>query len=158
MHSSPSKLPSEARVAVIGELNARLSDGIDLYTQVKVAHWNIRGPHFAALHPLFDTFADRLSEQNDTLAERAVTLGGRAHGTARHVAKTSTLTEYVADTTRDLEHVKLLVSRYGQHLDGLRASRTVAEQKGDIDTDDMLTQIISDLEKDAWFLHATLGE
>ena len=35
----------------------RLADGLDLHSQIKVAHWNIKGPHFATLHPLFETFA-----------------------------------------------------------------------------------------------------
>ena len=45
--------------------------------------------HFAALHPLFETFAVSLANFNDSIAERAVTLGGQAYGTARHVAANS---------------------------------------------------------------------
>jgi starvation-inducible DNA-binding protein len=156
MFTSPSPLSSDVRTLVTRELNARLADGIDLYTQVKVAHWNLRGPHFAALHPLFDTFAERVSNQNDAIAERAVTLGARALGTARHVARTSSLAEYPQDTVRDLDHARLLADRYDAHLRGLRQAREVAEEHGDGDTEDMLTQMISALEKDAWFLLATL--
>ena len=87
MYQSPSHLPPEARAEIAATLNARLADGIDLHSQIKVAHWNIKGPQFAALHPLFETFAVGLALHNDTIAERAVTLGGKAYGTARHVAK-----------------------------------------------------------------------
>ena len=37
--------------------------------------------------PLFETFAIDLAGFNDAIAERAVTLGARAYGTARHVAR-----------------------------------------------------------------------
>jgi starvation-inducible DNA-binding protein len=91
LYRSPSNLSETARSQLIETLNARLSDGLDLHSQIKVAHWNIKGPQFAALHPLFESFAVGLAEYNDTLAERAVTLGGKAYGTARHVAASSKL-------------------------------------------------------------------
>ena len=156
MYRSPSHLPEDARAKVADALNARLADGLDLHSQIKVAHWNIKGPQFAALHPLFETFAVSLAEHNDAVAERAVTLGARAYGTVRHVAKASKLAEYPQDTTRDLEHVKLLADRIETYLDGVRASRTVGETVGDTDTVDLLTGIITEFEKHAWFLRASL--
>ena len=156
MFKSPSPLSEDARLTIVAELNARLADGLDLHSQIKVAHWNIKGPQFAALHPLFETFAVGLAEHNDAVAERAVTLGARAYGTVRHVAKTSKLADYPQDTTRDLEHVKLLAERIETYLDGVRASRAVGESVGDTDTVDLLTGIITAFEKHAWFLRASL--
>lgn len=156
MYKSPSHLPEEARSKIIATLNARLADGLDLHGQIKVAHWNIKGPQFAALHPLFETFAVSLANHNDSIAERAVTLGGRAYGTARHVAKTSNLPEYPQETTRDMEHVKLLAERIEKYLEGARESRRTGEQLGDTDTVDLLTGIVTEFEKHAWFLRASL--
>src|SRR6188474_3585706 len=98
MFKSPSHLSEQARIKIAETLNARLADGLDLHSQIKVAHWNIKGPQFAALHPLFETFAVSLANFNDSIAERAVTLGGKAFGTVRHVAKTSRINEYPQDT------------------------------------------------------------
>jgi starvation-inducible DNA-binding protein len=156
MYKSPSKLPESARRELSETLNARLSDGLDLHSQIKVAHWNIKGPQFAALHPLFETFAVSLANHNDAIAERSVTLGGKAYGTARHVAQTSRLPEYPQETTRDLEHVRLLADRIDHYLDGLRESRTAAEGLRDTDTVDLFTGIITEFEKHAWFLRASL--
>ena len=156
MYKSPSPLSADARHAVCKTLNARLADGLDLHSQIKVAHWNIRGPQFAALHPLFETFAMSLAAHNDTFAERNVTLGGRAYGTARHVASESNLPEYPQETTRDMEHVLLLAERIERYLDGLRASRKVAEENGDTDSVDLCTQVITEFEKHDWFLRASL--
>lgn len=156
MYRSPSQLSEETRSRIVETLNARLADGLDLHSQIKVAHWNIKGPQFAALHPLFETFAVSLAAHNDAVAERAVTLGGRAHGTARHVAQASRLPEYPQGVSRDLEHVKHLAERIETYLDGARESRRTNEQLGDTDSVDLLTGIITEFEKHAWFLRASL--
>jgi starvation-inducible DNA-binding protein len=156
MYKSPSHLSESARTRIIETLNARLADGLDLHMQIKVAHWNVKGPQFAALHPLFESFAVGLASFNDEVAERAVTLGGRAWGTARHVGQRSKISEYPQETSRDLEHVKLLADRFDQYLGGLRDSRGVAEELEDTDSVDLLTGIITEFEKHAWFLRASL--
>ncbi|MGC4063202.1 MAG: DNA starvation/stationary phase protection protein Dps [Polyangiaceae bacterium] len=157
MYFSPSPLPEPARRIIVDQLNQLLADGLDLHGQIKVAHWNIKGPNFAALHPLFETFANSLALHNDAVAERAVTLGGLAFGTARHVAGVSRLAEYEGDTTRDLEHVRLLAERIESYLVGLREARRAIEGQSDTDSVDLLTGIITEFEKHAWFLRATLG-
>jgi starvation-inducible DNA-binding protein len=156
MYKSPSHLSESARQAVSSGLNELLASGLDLHGQIKVAHWNIKGPGFAALHPLFETFAVGLAAHNDSVAERAVTLGAKVYGTARHVAANSKISEYPQETTRDLEHVRLLAERIEQFLVEARRARAVAEQHADTDTVDLLTGVVSEFEKHAWFLRATL--
>lgn len=157
MFASPSPLPEKDRAALVAALNARLADGLDLHSQIKVAHWNIKGPHFATLHPLFETFAVALAAFNDQVAERAITLGGVAHGTTRHVARSSALAEYPEGTTKDLTHVALLADRIEQYLKGVREARRLAAERGDDDTEGLLTDIVTAFETHAWFLRATLG-
>ena len=156
MYRSPSQLPEKARSAIAESLNARLADGLDLHSQIKVAHWNIKGPQFAALHPLFETFAVSLATHNDSIAERAVTLGAKAYGTSRHVGKASRLPEYPQETTRDMEHVKLLAERLEIYLEGLRESRKLFTENQDTDSEGLVTSIITEFEKHAWFLRASL--
>lgn len=156
MKNTPSQLPPELRKKICESLRAVLTDGIDLHSQIKIAHWNIKGPHFAALHPLFDTFATDLAAQNDELAERILTLGTLAVGTVRYAAKNSRLPDYPQELTRDLEHVRLLTERIGTWLVGARQAREVALECKDDDSVDLLTQQIQAFEKHAWFLHATL--
>jgi starvation-inducible DNA-binding protein len=154
--TTPSKLPKEARQKICDATLPVLTDGMDLFSQIKVAHWNIKGPQFAALHPLFDTFATDLAVHNDALAERVRTLGSLAVGTVRHVAKNSRLPEYPQDVTKDMEHVRLLADRIGTYLAGVRQSREVAIEHKDDDSVDVLTGIATMFEKHAWFLHASL--
>ncbi|MEO6596394.1 MAG: DNA starvation/stationary phase protection protein Dps [Planctomycetota bacterium] len=156
MKYSPSQIPAEARKKICDAMLPVLVDGIDLHSQIKVAHWNIKGPQFAALHPLFDTFATDLAAHNDELAERVRTLGSLAVGTVRHVAKHSRLADYPQDLTKDLEHVKLLAERISTYLVGARAAREVAQEHKDDDSIDVLTGIVTMFEKHALFLQATL--
>jgi starvation-inducible DNA-binding protein len=156
MYHSPSRLSEKPRRKIGEALNNVLADGLDLHMQIKVAHWNIKGPHFAALHPLFETFAVALAAFNDAVAERAVTLGALAFGTARHVAKHSRLDEYPQETTKDLDHVQLLAERFEVYLDSVREARAAAAKHEDEDTVDLLTGIVEEFEKHAWFLRATL--
>lgn len=156
MKNSPSQLPADVRKKICEALRGVLTDGLDLHSQIKVAHWNIKGPQFAALHPLFDAFATDLATNMDDLAERVLTLGSLAVGTSRHVAKHSRLPDYPQELTKDLEHVKLLAERIGTWLVGARAAREVALEAKDDDSVDLLTGMIQGFEKHAWFLHATL--
>src|SRR5205823_2634575 len=45
MYKTPSQLPEASRLDIVGSLDARLADGLDLHGQLKVAHWNVRGPN-----------------------------------------------------------------------------------------------------------------
>jgi len=63
------------RAEMIELLNARLADALDLYSQAKQAHWNVKGSDFIQLHELFDTLAGDVLSFVDLIAERATALG-----------------------------------------------------------------------------------
>ena len=88
MHNTKNDLAKGKREKVVEILNARLADSIDLKTQAKQAHWNVKGPHFIGLHELFDQVATAVELHVDLIAERVTALGGTAMGTARVVAQT----------------------------------------------------------------------
>jgi starvation-inducible DNA-binding protein len=158
LFKSSSNLPASVRQKIVDALLGVLTDGMDLYGQIKVAHWNVKGAHFAALHPLFDTYATAIAGFNDAVAERCVTLGGLAVGTAKHVAKASRLPAYPQHVTADLRHVQLLADRFATFVDGAKEARRVSDKGGDLDTSDLLTEVVSEFEKHGWFLRATLED
>jgi len=80
-----------------------------------------------------------------------VTLGATAGGTVRHVADASDLSELPSGVVRGLDLVSLLADRFDVYLGGLRDSRAVADGLGDGDTVDLLTQIVTEFEKNARF-------
>src|SRR6266536_1002229 len=64
-------IPEQSRRLLIELLNARLADAFDLYSQLKQAHWNVKGSDFIQLHELYDTVAADVLEHVDAIAERA---------------------------------------------------------------------------------------
>jgi hypothetical protein len=66
LYSSRIDLPTENRTQIIALLNLALALTLDLKTQVKQAHWNVKGMNFYQLHQLFDQIAiDINSEQSN---------------------------------------------------------------------------------------------
>src|SRR5215471_10618550 len=117
MFKTKNDLSEEIRAKAVELLNARLADCIDLQTQLKQAHWNVKGPHFISLHELFDKIAEDVEDYVDTIAERIVQLGGIAEGTARVAAKRSRLEEYpleIADGSAHIEAVARALSTFGR--------------------------------------------
>ncbi len=55
-------LAQETHVTAIALLNQHLADMADPYSQIKQAHWNVKGMQFFQLHELFDRLAGELSE------------------------------------------------------------------------------------------------
>ncbi|MGH7133635.1 MAG: DNA starvation/stationary phase protection protein Dps, partial [Phycisphaerales bacterium] len=108
MHKTHNDLSKGVRKTVMELLAARLCDAIDLQTQCKQAHWNVRGSDFIALHELFDKVNEAVEDYVDEIAERIAQLGGIVHGTARVAAKKSTLKEYPLDISKGEDHVEAL--------------------------------------------------
>ena len=94
MYETENDIPQNRRVEISTLLNQRLPDAVDLQTQMKQAHWNVKGPHFIGLHELFDKIDEAVEAYVDLIAERIVQLGGIAEGTARVAAGRSRLEEY----------------------------------------------------------------
>jgi starvation-inducible DNA-binding protein len=150
------KLTESTRQQIIDILNARLADTIDLKTQAKQAHWNVKGPEFFQLHELFDSIAGHLDDQADLIAERVTALGGTALGTARVVASTSAIPEYDLDAVGGLDHVVALSERLAKAANQFRTEIDRTDDLGDKATADLFTQITRDADKDLWFLEAHL--
>jgi starvation-inducible DNA-binding protein len=154
LFSTKNDLPADTRVRVVDLLNRRLADCIDLQTQCKQAHWNVKGPEFIALHKLFDEINEEVEEYIDLLAERAVQLGGIAEGTARCAAERSTLREYPMEITRGGEHVDALSTALATFGSVVRQGIDQTDELGDADTTDILTEISRGIDKWLWFVEA----
>src|SRR5918912_343055 len=105
MFRTKNDVPAETRVQAVGLLNQRLADCIDLQTQCKQAHWNVKGPTFIALHELFDEINEEVEDYVDLIAERVVQLGSVAEGTVGVVAERTSLDEYPLALTTGEEYV-----------------------------------------------------
>jgi starvation-inducible DNA-binding protein len=156
MFKTKNDLPEATRVKAVELLNARLADCIDLQTQTKQAHWNVKGPHFIALHELFDKINEEVEDYVDDIAERAVQLGGVAEGTARMVAKRSSLAEYPSGAVDGRSHVEALSSALASFGKAARKAIEQANDLDDLDTADLFTEVSRGIDKWLWFVEAHL--
>ncbi len=149
-------LAEDIRVKVIEILNQTLAATLDLKTQTKQAHWNVKGMDFLQLHELFDEMATELEDYVDMVAERVTALGGIALGTARIAAESSILPEYALDAVSGEDHVTALADRYGAYAKHVRSAIDQTDDLGDADTADLYTEISRTIDKRLWFLEAHL--
>ena len=147
-------LPHDTRVQAVELLSQRLADCIDLQTQCKQAHWNVKGPNFIALHKLFDEVNEAVEEYVDLIAERVVQLGGIAEGTARLVAQRSALIDYPPAISSGEEHVAALSDALSEFGRTARLGINEMNELDDADSADILTEISRGVDKWLWFVEA----
>jgi len=149
-------IPEAARTELVELLNARLADTFDLYSQLKQAHWNVKGSDFIQLHALYDEIAAGVIEYVDEIAERATALGGLALGTARMAAEATTLEEYPVDAVGGMETVRMVADRLGAYASAVREAISRSEALDDADTADLFTEVSRAIDKHLWFVEAHL--
>jgi starvation-inducible DNA-binding protein len=154
LFATKNNLPEDVRRQVVPLLNQRLAECVDLQTQCKQAHWNVKGPHFIALHELFDDVYAVVTGYVDLIAERVVQLGGVAEGTARAVASRTTLLDYPLTLQTGAEHVAALsdaLAAFGRLARIAIEEMTVLE---DADSADVLTEVSRGADKWLWLVEA----
>jgi starvation-inducible DNA-binding protein len=158
MHRTKNDLPEAVRLQITTYLDVRLADCLDLGTQVKQAHWNVKGPNFHPLHLLFDDIAEDIEDYADLIAERAVQLGGAVRGTARDVAANSGLKEYPHGITDGRAHVDAISNALADFGRTVREGIAHTSDLGDAVTSDMLTEIGRGVDKWLWMVEAHLQD
>jgi len=154
LYETKNPLPAETRAKAVRLLNHRLADSIDLQSQCKQAHWNVKGPQFIALHKLFDEIYEATEEYIDLIAERVVQLGGIAEGTIRVASARSTLTEYPLVISSGEEHVAALSDVLAQFSGKAREAIDELEELEDPDSMDILTEVSRGVDQWLWFVEA----
>jgi starvation-inducible DNA-binding protein len=147
-------LPEDKRVEIIGLLNQRLAESIDLQAQCKQAHWNVKGPSFIGLHKLFDDINEDVENYVDLIAERVVQLGGIAEGTIGAAEQRSKLPDYPIGIGTGSEHVAALSDALGAFGRAARITIEEMNELEDADSADMLTDISRGVDKWLWFVEA----
>ena len=154
MYETMNDLPKPARIALNQLMNQRLADAFDLQSQIKQAHWNVKGPNFIGLHKLFDEVAEDVESYVDLIAERIVQLGGVAEGTARMAAARTRLAEYPLDIADGAAHVESVARALSDFGKSARATIDEADALDDKDTADIFTGISRGIDKWLWFVEA----
>ena len=149
-------LSDKVRRSVVVILNDRLAEAIDLQSQIKQAHWNVKGPHFIALQDLFGRISAVVLGQIDLIAERVTSLGGTAEGTVAVAARRSKLKNYPLSITSGRDHLVQLSTQIAAVGKAVRSGADDAEELGDKATADLFAGISRELDKYLWFVEAHL--
>lgn len=154
LHTTKIDIDATRRESLTAILNSRLADAIDLKSQAKQAHWNVKGMNFIALHELFDQVSTEIETYIDDIAERITTLGGTAFGTVRIAAGNSSLSEYPLEITDGAAHIDALSSALADFGKNVRADIDKTAELGDAGTSDLLTGVSRGIDKLLWLVEA----
>jgi starvation-inducible DNA-binding protein len=146
----------ETRESMVELLNRQLGDTFDLYSQIKQAHWNVKGMNFMQLHQLFDDLAANFIGYADTIAERATAMGGRAKGTARMAAANSRLEELPLEMSDGKDFVIALANRFAEYAASSGTAIDQSADQNDAVTSDIFTEITREVDKSMYFLESHL--
>lgn len=156
MFSTKIDFDEATREKLIDLCNQQLADTADLHSQIKQAHWNIKGIHFMQLHEFFDEVAEAVLPYIDMLAERVTTLGGYATGTVRMAANNSGLSEFPTDAVAGHEHLEALIERVSAYAKSTRQAIEKSSKWGDPTTEDMFTEVSRGVDLQLYFLESHL--
>jgi len=149
-------LATKARETVIARLARLLADEHVLYIKTRNFHWNVTGPYFGPLHALFENQYTALAGTIDEIAERLRSLGGVAPGSMKEFVKLSRLDEQPGGKLESAKMIAALLSDHEAVAGLLREDIKVADEAGDVGTNDFLVSVLEAHEKTAWMLRAHL--
>lgn len=143
------------RTKIAHGLSRLLADSYTLYLKTHNYHWNVTGPMFGTLHPLFETQYTELAAAVDIIAERIRALGEYAPGSYAAFARLTQIKEEESHPKAE----EMIANLVRGHETIARTAREVfpaAEDAGDEPSCDLLTQRMQVHEKSAWMLRVLL--
>ena len=156
MYKNRVALPDDVKKKVVDIMNGKLAASLDMYSQAKYAHWNVKGMNFYQLHLVFDDTAKTVFKQIDAIAERITQLGGVASGTVRQSAENSPIPPYKTESVSGPEHLVALADNLGAYCKELRQASDDIDELEDEPTADFFKQLVVETEEELYFLESHL--
>ena len=138
-----------------GSLNQVLADSYALLSLTHLAHWNIEGPGFFALHTAFQTQYEELFMAVDEIAERIRALGSYALGGLGTLAKVAQMKEFAAPLSQS-DYVRSLIEANEKLVADAAVARDLAGQANDPESQDLMIGRITLHQKTIWMLRSFL--
>ena len=149
--SSHSKdLPSLA-----DSLNLVLADSYALMSLTHLAHWNVEGQGFFALHTAFQTQYEELFTAIDEIAERIRALGSYAIGGLGTLANAAGMKEFASPLAQE-QYVKALLAANEKLVKDAMVARDLAGEANDPESQDLMTERVTLHQKTIWMLKSYL--
>lgn len=138
-------------------LNTQLANWSVLGVKLHYYHWFVKGPHFFTLHAKFEELYNTAADYVDEIAERLLAIGGKPAATMAEYLKVATIQEASGENSAE-QMVETLIADFTSIADGLKSGIEVAGEHDDDSTADLLTGMMTDVEKQNWMLSAYLGK
>jgi starvation-inducible DNA-binding protein len=132
-----------------------LADSYTLYLKTQNYHWNVTGPHFGALHALFEVQYTDLALAVDAIAERIRALGHSAPGSFAEFGARTKVVE-AAGSTAAMQMVAALAHDHETLAEAAAAVIVVAQAASDEPTAGLATTRQEIHQKAAWMLSSSL--
>ena len=149
-----SGMTEEGRKKIAEELRHYLADSYAVYLKTQNFHWNVRGPHFFALHLLFEKQYEEMAEAADEIAERIQALGFYVDASFSAFQKCCIKDEKNPIPAKKM--IEQLVSDHEKVICCAREIAGIADKEKDQATVDLMARRLGAHEKMAWMLRSHL--
>jgi starvation-inducible DNA-binding protein len=143
----------KASPTLTNNMQAVLTDLIELHIQGKQAHWNIVGTNFRDLHLQLDEIVDAARAFADDIAERMRALHALPDGRSATVAKSTHLPPFPEGLISTKDAIDRIVAALEAAVGTMRKVHDEVDEE-DPTTADLLHTFIEKLEQFAWMVGA----
>lgn len=148
-------MPSKTNKPVAEALKPVLANTYLIYLKTQNFHWNVTGPRFRSLHLMFEEQYTQFAAAIDEIAERIRALGEKAPGTVKSYLEDASIKEGDENATA-AQMVKALRDDNQTLVKVLKKALKVAQDHEDEVTADLIIGRITEHEKTAWMLDASM--
>jgi starvation-inducible DNA-binding protein len=146
---------SKPGIPLADSLNQVLADSYAVMALTHLAHWNVEGPGFFALHTAFQTQYEELFIAVDEIAERVRALDAYAIGGLANLAGVAGMKEFTSPLPQD-DYVRRLLAANEKLLADAARARDLAGEANDPESQDLMIARITLHQKTAWMLKSFL--
>ncbi|TLM80669.1 DNA starvation/stationary phase protection protein [Pseudarthrobacter sp. NamE2] len=143
----------KASPTLTNNLQAVLTDLIELHIQGKQAHWNIVGTNFRDLHLQLDEIVDAARQFADDTAERMRALHALPDGRSSTVAESTHLAPFPDGLIDTRDAIERIVAALEAAVGTMRKVHDEVDEE-DPTSADLLHEFILKLEQFAWMVNA----
>jgi starvation-inducible DNA-binding protein len=148
-------VPARNNARLTDGLNQVLADSYALLSLTHLAHWNVEGPGFFALHTAFQTQYEELFIAIDEIAERIRALGAYAIGGLSKLAQTAQMKEFTSPLPQE-DYVRMLMIANEKLVADATQARDLAGEANDPESQDLMIGRITLHQKTIWMLKSFL--
>lgn len=156
MTQTAQQLTPSAQEAICEALNQCVAETAVTTMLAQNFHWNVTGMAFGPLHDMFQKIYEEHFVAQDDLAERVKALGGHAEGQLSGMLKRSKIAEHDGHASAEVM-IETMAKAQDTLAATLAGAAAVAEEHGDLLTQDLAIGRGQTHEKFAWLLRAYLG-